>query len=892
MAAAQATPARIEGDAPEDVPDDWWRRAPGELAAALGSSATGLSGTQAQARLLACGPNRIDAGARGPWFSEVARRLRNPLVLVLVAAGAASLATGESTSAWIIGGIVLLSMAIDLVQQRRAESAAAALAAQVVLTARVLRDGAEVALPVEQIVPGDVVRLAAGSQVAADGVLLQAADLFVQQAALSGEPFPVEKRVGAEPGAGIEDAAAVVLMGSSVISGSALVLVCRTGRRAQMGELAHLVSTARGELAFDRDLRQFGSFILRLAVFLVLFVVLVGGVLHRPWLETLLFALALAVGITPELLPMVVTLCLLGGARRMADEQVIVKRMAAIHDLGAMDVLCTDKTGTLTEAHIALARHVDIAGRDSAGVLQDAFLNSHFGTGLRTPLEDAVLAHGGVDAGGWRKLHEVPFDFERRRVSVLLEGAAGRRLCVKGAPADILRLCDRYDDGGVARPWSEASRAQAQATLANLETAGLRVLGVASSTVGPEVTDARLGDEATLVFGGFAAFLDPPKADAARTVRKLLARGVHLKVLTGDSELVTRHVCAALGIRVRGVLLGSEMAALDDRALAHRAQKANLFCRVDPIQKNRVIRALRARGHVVGYLGDGINDAPALHSADIGMSVDTAADPARAAADLILLRHGLEVLAAAVREGRRTFANTRKYILLGTSSAFGNMVSMAAGAVLLPFLPMLPVQILLNNLLYDVVSAMLPMDRVEAAEVRGPQHWDMVLVRRFMLVIGPVSSLFDLLTFWLLLQGLGATPAQFQSGWFIESLATQVLAVFVIRTRGPALHGRPHPALVACAGAVLAVAALLPFTPAGAMFGLVVLPAHFYAALAATTIAYLLLLEAVKRRFHAVWHGHAPRAMTARQVRPGRLRSVRPVLEAEAMRQPRERRLE
>jgi Mg2+-importing ATPase len=490
-------------------------------------------------------------------------------------------------------------------------------------------------------------------------------------------------------------------------------------------------------------------------------------------------------------------------------------------------------------------------------VVENAFLNSHFESGIRTPLEDAILAHGGVDPAPWRKIDEVPFDFERRRLSVLVARGTERRLAVKGAPGDVLAQCDRFRAGDAVQALDDAARERAQATLRALESAGFRVLGVAYKPVDAALEDASLQDEAELVFAGFAAFLDPPKADAAQALRSLAAKGVHVKVVTGDSDLVTRHVCEALGMRVHGVLLGHEIAALDDRALLHRVQHANLFCRVDPIQKNRVIRALRGRGHVVGYLGDGVNDAPALHSADVGISVDTAADAARAAADLILLRHGLTVLDAAVAEGRRTFSNTRKYILLGTSSNFGNMASMAFAAVVLPFLPMLPVQILLNNLLYDTVSSVLPLDRVDPEDLRGPQHWDLDVIRRFMFVIGPVSSLFDLLTFWLLGHVLGAAPAQFQSGWFIESLATQVLAVFVIRTRGAAWRGRPHPALAAAAAGVIAVAAAVPFTPLGGLFGLVPLPGPFYAALAGMTLAYLLLLELVKRGFYR-W-GRRPR---------------------------------
>jgi Mg2+-importing ATPase len=832
------------------MPTDWWQCDTPALLRQLQSGGQGLPEAAVRMRLAQFGPNRLAAATPQRLFAEVGRRLRNPLLLVLLAAGGVSLFTGESASAWIIGAVVLLSLVLDQFQQQRALAAAARLADQVALTARVLRDGREQVVPVSDIVPGDIVRIAAGSQVPGDGVLLAAQDLFVQQSALTGESFPVEKKVSPPCATEAENAPGVVFMGSSVLSGTATLLVCRTGAQTRIGEVSHLVAGERGDLAFEDDLRHFGNFILRITIFLVLFVVLVGGMAHRPWLESFLFAVALAVGITPELLPMVVTVSLSRGALRLSREQVIVKRLSAIHNLGSMDVLCTDKTGTLTEAHIELVRWVDVAGADSAGVLENAFLNSHFESGIRTPLEDAVLAHGGIDPAPWRKIDEVPFDFERRRLSVLVDGPGGRRLCVKGAPADVLTHCDRVETSKGAQPWTDEARTRADTTLRLLESEGFRVLGVAYKPVPATLENASLKDENELVFAGFAAFLDPPKADAAQALHALRAQGVDVKVLTGDSDLVTRHVCTALGMPIKGVLLGHEVAALDDRALAHRVQHVNLFCRVDPIQKNRIVRALRARRHVVGYLGDGVNDAPALHSADVGISVDTAADTARASADLILLRHSLGALSAAVTEGRRTFANTRKYILLGTSSNFGNMASMAAAAVFLPFLPMLPVQILLNNLLYDAVSAALPLDSVDGQDTARPQHWDMDLLRRFMFVIGPVSSLFDVMTFGLLLRVLGAGTAQFQSGWFVESLATQVLAVFVIRTRGPAWGGNPHRVLKLTAAAVLAIAVALPFTPVGSWFGLVPLPTVFYAALGGMTLAYLVLLEAVKRRFY------------------------------------------
>jgi Mg2+-importing ATPase len=829
---------------------DWWARDAASALADAQATPGGLSSGEARERLARLGANRLPDAHRSRVFAEIAHRLANPLVLVLLVAGLVAAVTGEAASTAIIVAVLVLSILLDHVQQRRAESAVKRLAQAVALRARVLRDGLETEVPVADLVAGDVVKLAAGSLVPADGLLLQSQDLFVQQSALTGESFPVERTAGDhEAGATMEQSRSALFMGTSIVSGMGTMLVCRTGAQTQIGGISHAVSRDRGELAFEADLRSFGTFILKIALLLVLFVLLVSGIAHRPWLESFLFALALAVGITPELLPMVVTLSLSRGALRLARQQVIVKRLPAIHNLGSMDVLCTDKTGTLTEARIALVRQVDIAGQDSALVLEGVFLNSWFESGIRTPLEDAVLTHGGVDVAVWRKIDEIPFDFERRRLSVLLEREGERRLVVKGAPADVLAHCDRFQSGEVCTPWNEAAMQQAQATLHALESGGFRVLGVASKVVPASLEDADLKDENELVFLGFAAFLDPPRADAHTAIADLLTKGVQVKVVTGDSELVTQHVCEALGLRVKGILLGSEIEAMDDRALARRVLSANLYCRVNPMQKERVIRALRARGHVVGYLGDGINDAPALHSADVGISVDTAVDTARAAADLIMLRHGLDVLSAAISEGRRTFANTRKYLLLGTSSNFGNMASMAAAALFLPFLPMLPVQVLLNNLLYDSVSAAIPLDRVEAAETTRAQHWDMARLRRFMFVIGPVSSLFDIATFFLLLHVLGSAPAQFQSGWFIESLATQVLAIFIIRTRGPAWPSNAHPALVAAAVAVLALAAALPFTPAGRWFGLVPLPPVFYGALAAMTLAYLAVLEWAKRRF-------------------------------------------
>jgi Mg2+-importing ATPase len=630
------------------------------------------------------------------------------------------------------------------------------------------------------------------------------------------------------------------------------VLVVNTGSASEIGTIAQSVTQRPPPTACDIGTRQFGLLIMRLTMMLVLFVLFVNALFHRPWLESFLFAIALAVGLTPELLPMVISVTLSRGAVRMARKRVIVKRLAAIEDLGSMDVLCTDKTGTLTEARIRLERHVDAAGNDSSRVLQFAYLNSHFETGLKSPLDDAILEHEDVDIAEWTKIDEVPFDFERRRVSVLIDNGIQRLLIVKGAPEEVLALCRLYDeaDGKRTSPLDDIALKTIHDLRESLERQGLRVLGIARRQVGTDHPHAVLGDEKELTFVGFAAFLDPPKQSAAAALESLAASGVNVKIITGDSDLVTQHLCTMLNIPVTGLLTGAELARMDDNALGARVETDNLFCRMNPAQKNRIILALKARGHVVGYLGDGINDAPPLHSADVGLSVDAAVDVAKEAADMILLEHDLNVLHDGAIEGRRTFANIMKYLMMGTSSNFGNMFSMAGAALFLPFLPMLPTQILLNNILYDLSEIPIPLDEVDKTEIARPRVWNMTFIRNFMLVIGPVSSLFDFLTFYVLLVILKANETLFQTGWFIESLATQTLVIFVIRTRGNPFRSRPHPLLATVSVLVVAFAAALPFTPLGAYFGFVPPPLSFYVILFVMVVLYLLLVEVVKSYFY------------------------------------------
>jgi Mg2+-importing ATPase len=820
------------------------------LLSELGATRDGLTNRQAARRLAQHGPNDAMVRRRNPLWRQIFDRLGNPLILILLFASGLSAWTGDVTSFAIIVVIILLSVVLDVVQQRRAENTVDALRRSVGLKAQVVRDGMSFEIPIDRLVPGDIVELKAGGIVPADCRLVTARDCFVNQALLTGESFPVEKKAVDLPTAAEDVSAAVnfVFMGTSVISGAARAVVCRTGRATELGGLAGELTAHRPEDAFAHGIRRFGFLMLRLTIFLVLFVLVTNVVFHRPWLESLLFALALAVGLTPELLPMVVTVTLANGARRLAGRHVIVKRLAAIHDLGAMDVLCTDKTGTLTEAEIRLTGHIDASGKDSDAVFRLAYLNSAFESGIKSPLDDAILAHEKLDIGAWRKIDEAPFDFERRRVSVLIDDGSTRLLVVKGAPEDIIDLSVDYaTTGGDRLPLVEQERRRLLQRFEQLGEEGYRVLGVASRTLDREHSSCVVSDERGLTFAGFAIFLDPPKADAADAIRALAEIGVDVKIVTGDNERVARHICASIGVTVDGVLTGQELMSMPEESLRARLPSVNLFCRITPQQKERVLLALKRSGKITGFLGDGINDASALHAADVGISVDSAADVAKEAADLVLLEHGLDVVHDGIVEGRRTVENVTKYILMGSSSNFGNMFSMAGAALFLPFLPMLPTQVLLNNLLYDISEVGVPFDNVDAEAIRRPERWDIKLIERFMLVLGPVSSLFDFLTFFVLLELFGATEPMFQTGWFVESLATQCLVIFVIRTRKAPWRSLPNRVLTTLTLGVVLIGLIIPLTPVGSLFGFVEPPLAFYLFLVSAIAAYLVIVEAVKR---------------------------------------------
>jgi Mg2+-importing ATPase len=848
----------------EPEPAQVWQEPADRLLVMLKTKASGLNTAEVRSRLGTYGPNDAATVKRSPLWLQFLARFGNPLIIILLIASAVSAATGDIASFIIIFVIVMLSIIFDFVQEVRAQNAVEALRQSVAVKATVRRDGACVSMPINGLVPGDIVELIAGDLVPADSRLLESRDLYVNQALLTGEPYPAEKQAG-DSASGVGNPAGAsnaVFAGTSVISGTATILICRTGSRTALGHLATSLAEKPPATAFTLGIRRFGMLIMRFTILMVLFVLVVNAAFHRPILESLMFAVALAVGLTPELLPMIVTVTLARSAMQMAKRKVIVKRLSAIHDLGAMNVLCTDKTGTLTEAKIKLLRTIDGHGAESALAFSYAYVNSKFETGMKSPLDDAILTARPFDMTGFKKIDEAPFDFGRRRVSVLVEHGTKRWLFVKGAPEDLLRLSKQYQDAeGVVKQLDPATRLVFQATLDQLGAQGFRALGIASRLAGSTPGTAHyetavITDETDLVFVGFAVFLDPPKASAGATILAMAAAGITVKVLTGDNELVSRHVFAEIGVPVTGVLTGDALEHLTEEALIGQLSRVNLFCRVNPQQKHRVLLALKRLGHVVGFMGDGINDAPALHAADVGISVDGAADVARAAADLILLEHDLSVVREAVVAGRATVQNVSKYVLMGASSNFGNMFSMAGATLILPFLPMLPIQILLNNLIYNVSEIAIPFDDVDPENLVGPVKWDIKLIEHFMLVFGPVSSLFDFITFYAMLAFFGAGEALFQTGWFIESMTTQTLVVFCIRTRRRLYRSSPCRFLIAMNLGAVALALVLPLVPWGRWFGFVAPPPLFFVFLVGATTAYLGVVEVTKVLFYRYMTGH------------------------------------
>ncbi|MEV8517716.1 magnesium-translocating P-type ATPase [Dactylosporangium sp. NPDC051484] len=814
---------------------------------ALTSGPDGISGADAASRAATAGPNAVHSHRVQSW-RILARQLRSALLIMLAATATISFLLGDRTDAVIIGIILAASVGLGFVNEYRAERAAQALHAEIRHTVTVIRDRRAADVDVRTLVPGDVVRLTLGAVVPADLRLLQTNGLACDEAVLTGESLPVDKHTTPVPaGTALADLTCCALMGTVVHSGSGVGVVVATGTHTEFGRIAAGLSERSPETSFQAGLRRFSVLLLQVAVVLTIGIFVTNLLLRRPLLDSAMFSLAIAVGITPQLLPAVVSTSLAAGSRQLARYKVLVKRLVCIEDLGDMDVLVTDKTGTLTDGTISFRAAADTAGADSTEVLLHGLLATDAeGQAGANPLDAALwqAAHAGADTTAYRRIASVPFDHDRRMTSALVRDPRGAsRIVVKGAPESVLARCADIP-------------ADAHTTLDRFFAQGIRVVAVASRTT--TATSLTAADERDLHLDGFLAFLDPPKADAAESLRRLARLGVTVKIATGDNAVVAAKVCEDLGLTDTKTLSGVDIDALDDAELAAAANAATIFARVSPEQKARLVRLLR-QSHVVGFLGDGVNDALALHTADVGISVDTAADVAKDSADVVLLEKDLGVLADGVAEGRRIFANTIKYVLMGTSSNFGNMFSAAAASAVLKFLPMLPSQILLNNLLYDASQLAIPTDSVDAEQVAAPAHWDIAFIRRFMLVFGPISSLFDFATFWLMLHVFHAGPALFRTGWFVESLATQTLVIFAIRTRRiPFLRSKPSLPLTLAVAGVILVGALLPLSPLSHLLGFQPLPIGFFAALAGMAIAYLALIELAKRAFFTRRPAHPP----------------------------------
>jgi Mg2+-importing ATPase len=838
----------LQFDVTQPVAADFWRMPANALCSALGSSPAGLSRTEAERRLEIFGKNRLEASQSRSILRKLGHRVLNPLVAILLVAATISGMSGDLGSFVIIVTVVTLSLTLDIIQEHRAEQTAEALRDSVAVEADALRDGEIVSIPVSALVPGDVVSLRTGDLVPADGVVLEAHELQINEALMTGEPFPALKTSVTSAATSMAEASNALFAGTSTVGGSGTMLVVETGGRTRFGAIAASLAANAPPTALEQGVRRLGLLILRLTLFLTLFVLVAHLAAQRPAMESFLFAVALAVGLTPELLPMVMTVTLARGAQRMASRKVIVKRLSAIHDLGAMDTLCVDKTGTLTEARITLASHLDANGRDCDRVLHLAGLNSAFQAGVRSPLDDAILAARTGDDAAWRRVAEIPFDFERRCLSVLAARDGDTLLIAKGAPEAIIARSVAVEVDGLRHPLDEAWRKRLEDLEDTHSRQGFRLVAVAVRSIPPGQTSVAIDDEAELTLIGFCVFADPPKRDATEAVTSLTSLGVGIKVISGDHAAVVAHVAGEVGLPSRRVVTGTEISGLTDTALAAQVDDIDLFARVDPDQKRRIIAALRQRGHVVGFMGDGVNDAPALHTAHVGISVTGATEVARAAADMILLAPDLSVLADGVREGRRTFANILKYVRMGTSSNFGNMLSMALASIVLPFLPLLPLQILLNNLLYDLSEVGIPFDEVDHEDVERPQSWDMRGILRFTMIMGAASSLFDAITFAVLLKAFDANATSFQTGWFVESIATQILVIFLIRSRRlPWRASRPHPILIATSIGALLAGVALALGPSRSLFGFTSLTAPLLATIAGITLAYLAAAELVKR---------------------------------------------
>ena len=844
---------------------DLCKPSPEDALQRIGVGETGLTDQEVTAARERHGRNDLGQKKQAGVLMELLQRCRNPLVIQLLVICVVSILMQDLRSATVVGGMILLSVVLAYVQEHRSGKAVEKLQAMVQTNCHVMRNGKEVELPMADIVPGDIVVLQAGAIIPADMRLISAKDFFVSQSSLTGESMPVEKSSGSADvtGRGIIELQNACFQGSNVLSGAARGVVVNTGVRTHFGSIAEKLSGQRVLTSFDRGIAGFTWLMIRFMVVMVSIVFLIVGITKHDWAEALLFGLSVAVGLTPEMLPMIVTVNLSKGAMAMAKKKVIVKRLNSIQNFGAIDILCTDKTGTLTQDRVILEKHVDVTSRDSDDVLRYAYMNSYYQTGLRNLLDRSVLSHTELDVErGCKKVDEIPFDFQRKRMSVVVDYEGNHVLICKGAVEDIYKSCTHYQVDDEVHLMIDLIKNDLLEEYEALSRDGYRVLGIAYREFPRTKQVFSVADESDLVLLGYIAFLDPPKGSAEKAIASLKQYGVATKILTGDNALVTRKICKDVGLDAGEVITGDKLIGLSESQLGEMAEKNNVFARLSPSQKESIIIALQKRGHVVGYMGDGINDAPSMRVADVGISVDTAVDVAKESADIILLEKSLLVLEDGIIEGRKVFGNIIKYIRMGASSNFGNMFSVVGGSYFLPFLPMAPIQVLVNNLLYDASQVGIPSDRVDDEYLLTPRKWNIENIRRFMVFIGPISSIFDYATFFLMLyffncklySSAATTPelktyyeSLFHTGWFVESILTQTLIVHIIRTnRIPFVQSIASPFMLFTTFVVMVMGAALPYMPFAGYFGLVPLPAVFWAWIAAFLLCYAALTHVVK----------------------------------------------
>jgi Mg2+-importing ATPase len=829
---------------------DFWSVSAAEMLKQLHTAENGLSGDEARERLKRFGSNLLRPPTRSDTLTLLLGQFKSPIILILVFATGLSFFLHDSVDAFIIISIVLVSGLLGFWQERGAKNAVEKLLAIVQIKASVLRDGTPGDVPVEEIVPGDIVLLNAGDVVPGDCLLQASKDLFVDEATLTGETYPVEKAVAVLPAeTPLGQRTNALWMGTHVVSGTANALVVRTGRETEFGKVSDRLKLRPQETEFEHGIRRFGYFLMEITLVLVVAIFAINVLLARPALDSFLFSLALAVGLTPQLLPAIISINLAHGAKRMAQHKVIVKRLASIENFGSMNVICSDKTGTLTEGIVHVDSALDVDGVVSEKVLLYAYLNALFETGFTNPIDEAIRSNRTFDVSGYQKVDEIPYDFLRKRLSILVSHESTHVMIVKGALKNVLAVCSSAEATSGTKLEIAAAQERVQQHFEEFSNKGLRTLGVAYKNLGSE---SKIGkdDEADMTFLGFLVLADPPKPNIVETIASLKSLGVSLKIITGDNRLVAANVSHQMGLSKTEIIAGPELRQMSDGALLNRVVDVDVFAEIEPNQKERIILALRKAGSVVGYMGDGINDASALHAADVGISVDTAVDVAKEAADIVLLEKDLGVLVEGVREGRMTFANTLKYVFMATSANFGNMFSMAGASLFLPFLPLLPKQILLTNLMTDFPEMTIATDRVDQEMIDYPRRWDIKAIRKFMITFGMVSSIFDYLTFGALLLILHATMDQFRTGWFLESVASASLIVLVIRSRKPFFKSRPSKYLLMATLLVVVVTLLLPYTPLAGILGFTPLSVLSLLLIGGVIVFYVFAAELTKRIFY------------------------------------------